>query len=253
MAQKTNNKLRIHAENGYSENTCLSDTDYTSDTQRSAGMKAGEQVKSKVVNTGMREATLVSTALIDVALDLLNDSSTVIQPSSTLDNVKNLLRRTFDAIASKHLYNHHITVTVTKEGSYTAPVFGAYSNTTYSIQFDLDILLDSSAAISSISSLCEKLRNGSGSPNPPHRHVNGSLSSVAFNPIEGQTMNILRGMFNTSIYPVSSSVLNLNFAYCFGSINGANVDNLIGTINETLELNDTYTGVTVQDFVTTVL
>ena len=81
MATKTKNKFRVVAEQSSNIQT---NSEFDTDTVRSEGSQPGEIIYSKKVNTGLRESTLIGTALIDA---LITDEDNELGPDSSLDDV----------------------------------------------------------------------------------------------------------------------------------------------------------------------
>lgn len=81
MATKNKNKFRVVAEQSSNIQT---NTEFDSDSVRTEGSQPGEIIYSKKVNTGLRESTLIVTALIDA---LITDEDEELGPDSSLDDV----------------------------------------------------------------------------------------------------------------------------------------------------------------------
>ena len=82
MPTNAKNKFRIVAEQGSNIQT---NADFDSDTIRLEGAQPGQIIYSKKVNTGLREATLIATALVDA---LITDDDQELGPDSTLDVIR---------------------------------------------------------------------------------------------------------------------------------------------------------------------
>ena len=81
MATKNKNKFRVVAEQSSNIQT---NTEFDSDSVRTEGSQPGEIIYSKKVNTGLRESTLIGTALIDA---LITDEDEELGPDSSLETV----------------------------------------------------------------------------------------------------------------------------------------------------------------------
>jgi len=78
MSTKITNKLKVHGENTTQKYT---DAQYDTDTQRINGAQPGTPISSKLMNTGLRNATLVTSALIEALKTVVpndNDLTTAI-------------------------------------------------------------------------------------------------------------------------------------------------------------------------------
>lgn len=79
MALQSSNKLRVFAENSSSQSptTTLSDENYNADVERTSGSKPNTVVRSQLINTALKEATLCATALVDALKQLSGDTTEI--------------------------------------------------------------------------------------------------------------------------------------------------------------------------------
>lgn len=85
MSTKITNNLKVHGENTTQKYT---DAQYNADTQRINGAQPGTPISSKLINTGLRNATLVTSALIEALKTVIpnaNDlTETIVVGNDTL-------------------------------------------------------------------------------------------------------------------------------------------------------------------------
>lgn len=81
MATNSRNKFRVISEEG---NNIQTNSEFDNDEDRKLGFQAGQTIQSKKVNTGLRETSLVITALVDA---LISDEDEELSPASNLDEV----------------------------------------------------------------------------------------------------------------------------------------------------------------------
>lgn len=72
MSTKITNNLKVHGESTTQKYT---DSQYNSDTQRINGAQPGTPISSKLINTGLRNATLVTSALIEALKTVVPNSN----------------------------------------------------------------------------------------------------------------------------------------------------------------------------------
>lgn len=81
MATNSRNKFRVISEEG---NNIQTNSEFENDEDRKQGFQAGQTIQSKKVNTGLRETSLIATALVDA---LISDEDNELGPTSNLDEV----------------------------------------------------------------------------------------------------------------------------------------------------------------------
>ena len=86
MALNAKNKFRVVAND---TNNVQTDSEFDSDEVRENGAQPGEIIYSKKVNTGLRESSLIATALVEA---LISDEDNEIGPNSQLDKVVEFFR-----------------------------------------------------------------------------------------------------------------------------------------------------------------
>lgn len=77
MSTKITNNFKVHAENTTQKFT---DAQYSSESQRIEGAQPGTAISSKLINTGLREATLFSAALIEALKSAIPDNADLTNP-----------------------------------------------------------------------------------------------------------------------------------------------------------------------------
>lgn len=77
MSTKITNNLKVHGENTTQKYT---DAQYNTDTQRINGAQPGTPISSKLINTGLRNATLVTSALIEALKTVVPNDNDLTTP-----------------------------------------------------------------------------------------------------------------------------------------------------------------------------
>ena len=90
MSLSASNKFRVAGEN---TTNIFTDAQYNSDSERTGGYTAGVSIKSKIMNTTLRETSLVATALIEAlkSSELIDTDTTTISPRMAVDDLTTMI------------------------------------------------------------------------------------------------------------------------------------------------------------------